>query len=76
MKDDVYYKDFYDKIWYPNDSKTHSKVAITKRDQWMIDHADLLIEHIENDCKSGALITLKHAGKKVIQIINLAIGNK
>ena len=33
MKDDVYYEKFYDEVLYPVDSKTHYRVAITKRNQ-------------------------------------------
>lgn len=73
MKDDPYYEKFYDEIWYPIDSKTHPKAAITKRNQWMIDNADLLVAYVKLDRKGGALTTLKYAEKKGIEIINLAI---
>ncbi|MEE0975064.1 MAG: hypothetical protein UH853_05060, partial [Muribaculaceae bacterium] len=73
MKDDPYYEKFYDEIWYPIDSKTHPKAAITKRNQWMVDNADLLIAYVEEGRKGGALTTLKYAEKQGIKIINLAI---
>ena len=76
MKDDVYYEKFYDELWYPVDSKTHPKAAITKRNQWMIDNADLLVAYVEPDRKGGALTTLKYAEKKGIEIINLALQEK
>ena len=72
MKDDPYYEKFYDEIWYPIDSKTHPKSAITKRNQWMIDNADLLIAYVEEGRNGGAMTTLKYAEKKGIEIINLA----
>ena len=72
MKDDPYYERFYDEIWYPIDSKIHPKAAITKRNQWMIDNADLLVAYVEPDRKGGALTTLKYAQKQGIEIINLA----
>ena len=72
MKDDPYYEKFYDEIWYPIDSKIHPKAAITKRNQWMIDNADLLVAYVEPDRKGGALTTLKYAQKQGIEIINLA----
>jgi hypothetical protein len=72
MKDDPYYEKFYDEIWYPIDSKTHPKAAITKRNQWMIDNADLLVAYVEPDRKGGALTTLKYAQKQGVEIINLA----
>lgn len=73
MKDDEYYEKFYDEVWYPVDPKTHPKAAITKRNQWMIDNADLLVAYVEPDRKGGALTTLNYAEKKGVEIINLAI---
>ena len=54
------------------ESKTHPKAAITKRNQWMMDNADLLIAYVEPGRKGGALTTLKYAEKQGIEIINLA----
>ena len=73
MKDDIYYEQFYDEIEYPIDSKTHPKSAITKRNQWMVEHADLLVAFVEENRNGGALNTLKYAEQKGIEIINLAI---
>ena len=73
MKDDEYYDKFYDEIWYPVEPKTHPKAAITKRNHWMIDNADLLVAFVNSDQKGGALTTLKYAEKQGIDIINLAI---
>lgn len=64
MKDDPDYEKFYDEIWYPIDSKTHPKAAITKRNQWMVDNANLLIAYVEEGRKGGALTTLKYAESK------------
>lgn len=75
MKDDPYYEKFYDEIWYPIDSKTHPKAAITKRNQWMIDNADLLVAYVKLDRKGGALTTLKYAEKQGVEIINLAVSD-
>ena len=72
MKDDEYYKHFYDEVFYPIDSKTHPKNAITMRNRWMVDQADLLIAYVENDRKGGALTALKYAEKKNAAIINFA----
>ncbi|MBO7196493.1 MAG: hypothetical protein J6V80_04105 [Clostridia bacterium] len=73
MKDDEYYEKFYDEIWYPVKPKTHPKAAITKRNQWMIDNADLLVAFVNLDQKGGALTTLKYAEKQGMEIVNLAI---
>ena len=72
MKYDEYYEKFYDEIWYPVDSETHPKAAIIKRNQWMIDNADLIIAYVESDRQGGALRTLKYAERKGVKIINLA----
>ena len=72
MKDDPDYEKFYDELWYPVDSDTHPKAAITKRNQWMIDNADLLVAYVEPNRKGGALTTLKYAQKKGVKILNLA----
>lgn len=75
MKDDVYYEKFYNELKYPVDAKTHPKAAITKRNQWMIDNADLLIAYVEPDRTGGAMTALKYAKKKGIQVINLSSEN-
>ena len=75
-RDDVYYEAFYDEIWYPIEAKTHPKAAITKRNQWLIDHADLLIAYVEDHRMGGAMTALKYAQKAGIEIVNLADPNE
>ena len=72
MKDDEYYESYYDEICFPISPKTHPKAAITKRNQWMIDQADLLVAYVERDRKGGALTALKYAKKRNVRIFNLA----
>ena len=73
MKDEKYYEKFYDEIQYPIDSKTHVKAAITKRNRWMIENADLLVAFVEKGKKGGAMTTLKYAQSRCLKIINLAL---
>ena len=73
MKDDPYYEKFYDEVWYPIDSKTHPKAAIAKRNQWMMENADLLIAYVEPWRKGGAYTAMKYANKLEKEIINLAV---
>ena len=73
MKDDPCYEKFYDEVWYPIDSKTHPKAAITKRNQWMMKNADLLIAYVEPGRKGGAYTAMKYAKKLEKEIINLAV---
>ncbi len=76
MKDDPYYEKFYDEIRYPVEEKAHPKAAITKRNQWMIDNAELLVAYVEEDRKGGALTALKYAERQCVEIINLAVRDK
>ena len=73
MKDDEYYEKFYDEVQYPVDSKTHPKAAITKRNRWMVENAELLIAFVEEGRKGGAMTTLKYAHARGLEIINLAL---
>ncbi len=72
MKNDEYYEKFYDEIFYPVDSKTYPKAAITKRNRWMIENSDILVAFVEEGRKGGALTALKHARARNVEIINLA----
>ena len=71
MKDDEYYEHYYDSILYPIDKKTHYKKAITKRNEWLVDHADLLVAFVENEKAGGAYTALKYAEKQGVENINL-----
>ena len=70
-KDEEYYQKYYDDVLLPIASDTHFKAAITKRNEWMVEHADLLIAYV---CKEsgGAYKTMKYAEKKGVGIINLS----
>ena len=73
MKDDEYYEKFYDEVQYPVDSKTHPKTAITKRNRWTVENAELLVAFVEEGRKGGAMTTLKYAHARGLEIINLAL---
>ena len=76
MRDDEYYEKFYDEVQYPIESKIYPKAAITKRNKWMVDNADMLIAFVGEGRKGGALTTLKYAEKQGVEIINLAVCDK
>ena len=76
MKDDEYYEKFYDEVQYPVDNRTHPKAAITKRNRWMIENAELLVAFVEEGRNGGAMTTLKYAQTRGIEIINLALCDK
>ena len=70
-KDECYFEHYYDNILYPIDSKTHYKNAIQKRNEWLVDHSDLLIAYVEPDRAGGAQKTLQSAIKTNTPTINL-----
>ena len=71
VADMEYLEDFYDEIWIPNELHgVHFKNAITKRNEWGVDHADLLISYVLRD-KGGAANCIRYAEKKGISIKNL-----
>ena len=72
IKDESFFAEFYDEIYYPLNPKIHYKSAITKRNKWMVDNAQLLIDYVEEGRNGGALTTLKYEQKKGTRIINLA----
>ncbi|MFQ8636823.1 MAG: SLOG family protein [Acutalibacteraceae bacterium] len=69
-----YYQTFYDEILLPEDVEyTYYKAAVTKRNRWMVDHADLMLAYIDHDY-GGAYQTYRYAQKKSVPIINIAEG--
>ena len=71
-KNECFFQEFYDEIYYPLDRKIHYKSAILKRNEWMIDNSDLLVCYVEKDKQGGALKSLKYAQSKEMEIVNLA----
>lgn len=64
---------FYDEVWYPEELYgVHHKAAITKRNEWFVEHSDLLVAYVERD-NGGASVCLKKAEKKGIETKNIAL---
>ncbi len=61
----------YDESLYPDLEKIPPRYAILKRNEYVIDHADLVIAYVEYDW-GGAYKTLQYAKRKRKRIINLA----
>ena len=75
-KNTVYYEKYYDTVMIPECiGKTHPKGAITKRNRWMVEQADLFICYVERE-EGGAYTALKYAKKLEKNIINLAQKNQ
>ena len=72
QKDIAYYEEYYDSVIVPECvEKTYPKRAITKRNQWMVDQADLVVCYVEHE-SGGAYAALKYAKRLDKAVINLA----
>ena len=71
VKDIEFYEEYYDEIIIPDIGRPHPKVAITLRNQWMVDAADLVIAYVENS-SGGAYKAMAYAEKTGKPVINLA----
>ena len=67
-------KYYYDDVIFPPLESVPRKFAILKRNEWMVDSADLVIAYVKYSW-GGAAKTLEYAKRKKKQIINLAIEN-
>jgi hypothetical protein len=61
----------YDSIVYPPIEKSPPRLAIIKRNEWMISKADLIIAYVLHT-HGGAYKSLEYARKKNRFIMNLA----
>lgn len=59
----------YDGSILPEIEEVHYKQKIIKRNEWIVDHCDILVCHIEETYKSGAYRTLQYAQKQNKPII-------
>ena len=70
-RDMEYYEKYYDGILLPEcTEKAHYKSAITKRNQWMVERADLIICYVERS-DGGAYAALRYARVLKKKLINL-----
>ena len=66
-----YYEKYYDAVIIPDElSAIHPKSAITKRNEWLISHSDLLIAYVVRS-SGGTATCLKKAVKAELPIILL-----
>jgi len=64
-------KYYYDDVIFPPIENVPRKFAILKRNEWMVDSADLVIAYVKYSW-GGASKTLEYAKRKKKPIINLA----
>lgn len=63
--------EYYDEIVIPDViGKAHPKAAITLRNRWMVDTADLIIAYIECE-EGGAYSAVKYAKKLNKKVVNI-----
>ena len=59
---------YYDEVWYPNELYgVHYKAAIIKRNEWFVEHSDLLVAYVERDY-GGAYDCFNKAKEKDVSI--------
>ena len=61
----------YDSVLYPPLEKVPPRFAISRRNEWMIDQADLIIAYVKYS-HGGAYTGMKYAKRKQKTMINLA----
>ena len=65
-----YAKGYYDEVLYPFTDKVVKRFAISKRNQWMVNKADLVIAYV-NYSWGGAVKTFEYAVRKHKRYVNL-----
>lgn len=74
VADLAYCEMYYDGVLVPDClAGVHPKAAITRRNRWMIEEADLVIVNVERG-QGGAFTAMKYAEKQKKELINLAKG--
>ncbi len=66
-----YEKDQFDLIYYPALENIPPRYAISHRNRWIVDHADMIIAYVVNKY-GGAYTMLRYAQRKNKEIYNLA----
>ena len=64
-------KYYYDDVIFPTMENVPRKFAILKRNEWMVDSAELVIAYVKYSW-GGAAKTLEYAKRKKVPIINIA----
>ena len=71
MADVEYYEKYYDSVIIPElVDGVHPKFAITLKNRWMVEQADLVIVNVEHR-KGGAYTAMKYAERNNKKIINI-----
>ena len=66
-----YYQKYYDNVMIPESvCGAHPKSAITLRNRWMVEQADLVVAYVERDT-GGAYTAMRYAKKCNKDVVNL-----
>lgn len=65
-----YVNDYYDEVVYPFSDKVVKRFAISKRNEWMVNEADLVIAYVDHGY-GGAAKTFEYAVRKKKKYVNL-----
>ncbi len=65
-----YYEERFDEIIYPDLESVPPKFAISKRNEWLVQKADLVIAYVNHPC-GGAYKTFSLAKKRGKELFNL-----
>ena len=65
-------KYYYDDVIFPPIESVPRKFAILKRNEWMVDSAELVIAYVKYSW-GGAAKTLEYAKRKKVPIINISL---
>ena len=66
-----YMEKYYDEIWYPYELQgVHYKSAITKRNEWFVEHSDLRVAYVTKD-HGGAYDCMKKAQQKGVFVARI-----
>ena len=71
VKNAEYYEKYYDSVIIPeNLHRAHPKAAITLKNRWMVEEADLVITYVTRN-EGGAYRAMQYAKKLNKEVINL-----
>ena len=71
QKETKEYGNYFDEVIYPPLENVPPRYAIIRRNEWMIDWADLLIAYVTHGW-GGAARTIRYAKRKGIEILNMS----
>jgi len=67
-------KELYDETLYPPLEGVPLRFAIVRRNQWMAEHADVLVAYVQHDW-GGAAAMQRHAQRKKKRVIQFLVHN-